>query len=112
VQTTAARVVARFAMQVDSVRVAPVGDDGKSARLAVGLSALEGNIWDGAVAVIGPSPAVAPVAGSGGSGGAEPMMHLSTESGVAAVAWLSPTHVVAGCDSGQVQVCVASCCVP
>lgn len=83
---------------------AGAGAGGGARKLAVAVSALEGNVWDGGVVVTEVAAPGAEAPASTGVPGPPKSTLLSIDCGVTSVRWLRDARVVIGCDRGDVQV--------
>ncbi len=71
-----------------------------ASQLAVAFSSLEGNTWEGGVAVL-----AVPTAGPAGSDKPAPVSTwIRVDSGVTSTKWFDPATLVVSCDSGDVKV--------
>ena len=99
--------------QVDAVASVPHPSVDGTSLLAAAFSNLEGNTWDGGVAVMAASDASAasaPSEASDARGPATVSCWIKLDTGVSCVKWVDPTVVVAGCDNGDVKVRRWPCC--
>ena len=108
-ETMSHTLVGETSTQIDAVAVLPASAASASAKIAVAVSSLEGNTWDGGFVVFDGAAAAGAGASADSSAAAKPAARrhtlFSVDSGVTSIKWLKDgSRVVIGCDNGEVQV--------